>query len=241
VIKNETIYNYKKVIASRTIFGKTFEANLEIKCYLLYFLNDHQVQCVGNFNYQLFGKVKTVTIFSFQKSVSFSWSWNKTYTGNWDFSVGISLPAPVDFIGITFNFKVSYEIKVNIDIVAGQGGITPYQIKVNTLATTKVDTDSSAGVKVIAIEVGVFIYGTLVSAGTDPKLTLSYYFGQKYVNLAVEWYFWVNGFNIKWGFYYKTWSLWSGWSARKIKKQWTVSQVYGKWVVLNKNFNLALP
>ncbi len=186
----------------------------------------------------MFGKTKSVTIFNFKKSVSYSWSWSNQYKGNWGFSVWIGLPPPVSFIGITFNFNVSYVINVKIDINAG--GANPYQVKVICLATTKVNTDASAGLRVIAIEGGVFISGTLVDAGTDPRITLSYYFAKKYINVVAQWYFWINAFNYNWGFYYKTWSFWNGWSSRKIIKQWTINGVYGKWVIVNKSWNVYL-
>ena len=185
--------------------------------------------------------MKSVPVFIFKKSVSFSWNWSKQYKGDWSFSVAIPLPPPVSFISITFSFKVSYVIDVKIDIVGGQGvNPNPYVVNVNTLATTQVNTDASAGIKVVVIEGGVFISGTLLNAGTDPKLTLSYYFTKKYINILAQWYFWINAFNFKWGFYYRTWSLWSGWSGKKIIKQWTINGVYGKWVIVNKSWNIFL-
>jgi hypothetical protein len=206
----------------------------------LTYLSDTQVQCIGTFNYQLFGNVKSITIFSFQKSIIYSWSWSKQYTGKWGFNFWLSLPSPFDFIGINFSFHTDFVIDVNININAGSL-TNPYVVKCTALATTKVNTDASAGVKVIAIEGGVFISGTLLNAGTDPKFTLSYFWQEvpRRINIAWEWYFWLNAFNYKWGFYYKTWSLWSGWSGRKIIKQWTINGVYGKWAVIpagNKNF-----
>ncbi len=202
--------------------------------------SDHQIQCIGTFNYQLFGKVKSITIFKFKKSVVFSWSWSNQYKGNWGFNVWVGLPSPFNFIGLNFSFNVSYVIDISISINAGSS-VTPYVVKCNALATTKVNTDASAGVKVIAIEGGVFISGTLVNAGTDPKFTLTYYFQAKprYLNINAQWYFWLNAFNYKWGFYYKTWSFWSGWSGRKIIKQWTINGVYGKWAIVNKSWNVT--
>lgn len=237
--QNSTVYNYKKVLISKSIFGKTFEANVEVKCYLLIYTFDHQLQCIGTFNYQLFGNTKSVTIFNFQKSVFINWSWDKQYNGNWGFSVWVGLPSPVNFIGITFNFNVAYAIGIHIDVTSAVGTGT-YTIKVNSLATTKVTTSASAGVKVIAIEGGVYISGTLVDAGTDPKISLTYYFNQKYIKILAQWYFWLNALNYKWGFYYKTWSFWSGWSGKKIIKEWTINGVYGKWAILNKSWYVYL-
>ena len=170
------------MIINRSIFGKTFEADFEVKCYVLVYPSDHYIQCIGTFNYQLFGKVKSVPVFNFKKSVSFSWKWSKQYNGDWSFSVAIPLPPPVSFITITFSFKVSYVIDVKIDIVGGTG-VNTYIVKANTLATTQVNTDASAGVRLVVIEGGLYISGTLLNAGTDPKVTLSYYFKKKYINI----------------------------------------------------------
>lgn len=111
--------------------------------------NDHQIQCTGVINYQLFGKVKSISVFNFKKSVGFAWSWSKQFKGNWGFSVYIPLPPPVSFIGLTFNFNVSYVIDIKIDV--NGGGLFPYQVKAVCLATTKVNTDASAGVRVVVI------------------------------------------------------------------------------------------
>ncbi len=183
--------------------------------------------------------MKSIPIFNFKKSVSYGWTWSKQYKGNWDFSVSIGLPAPVNFISLNFNFKVSYVIDIKIDVETNQS-MKPYRVKVNTLATTRVDTDASAGLRLIAIEGGVFMAGTLLNAGTDPKITLSYYFAKKYISILAQWYFWINAFNYKFAFYYKKWSFWSGWSGRKIIKQWTINGVYGKWVIVNKSWNIYL-
>jgi hypothetical protein len=163
------------------------------------------------------GSLKSVPVFNFKKSVSSSWNWSKQYKGDWSFSLAIPLPPPVSFITINLRFKVSYVIDIKIDIIGGSG-INPYIVKANALATTRVDTDASAALKVVAIEGGVFMSGTLLNAGTDPKFTLSYYFKAKYINIFAQWYFWVNAFKYNWGFYYRNWSLWSGWSQKKIIK-----------------------
>ena len=42
LLQNYTVYNNKKVIISKSIFGRKFEANFEVKCYVLVYTNDHQ-------------------------------------------------------------------------------------------------------------------------------------------------------------------------------------------------------
>lgn len=198
---------------------------------------DHQIQCIGTFNYQLFGNFKSVTIFNFRKSIRYSWAWNNKYSGNWGFSVWLGLPSPVNFIGMTFNFNVKYIIYVNLDMITTASTNT-YIVTAACVATTKLDTDASAALKLVAIEGGVFISGTLLNAGTDPKIQLTYYYTQRVINVLARWYFWINSYSYKWGFYYRTWSFWSGWSAKKIISQWNINAVYGKWVIVNKSWNI---
>lgn len=149
MLQNYTVYNYKKTLFSTTIFGKSFKTEIDVKCYILVLSNDQQIQCIGSLNYQLFGKVKSISVFSFKKSVSYAWSWSRQFKGTWAFSVYIPLPPPVSFIGLTFRFSVSYVIDVKININAG--GLHPYQVKAVCLASTKVNTDASAGVRVVVI------------------------------------------------------------------------------------------
>lgn len=196
---------------------------------------DHQVQCTGKMIYILFGKSKTLSLFNFRKSVSFNWSWNKQYKGDWGFNVWIGLPKPVNFIGISFSFKVSYVINLSLNADTFPG-INPYKFKVKALATTQVDTNAKASLKVVAIIGGVFIRGTLVKAGTDPTITLSYYFAKQEIKIQALWYFWIYAFQYKWGFFYRYWRLFKGWTGEKIIKQWTIKGIYRKYNISNKTW-----
>lgn len=171
--------------------------------------------------------------------MSYSWNWSKQYKGSWKFSVGIGLPKPVDFIGITFNFKVSYLIDLSLKVTTSKG-INPYQVRVGAVVLTKLDTDAKAAVKVIAIQGGVFIKGTLVKVATDPTFTLAYYFPAKQIKVYARWYFWLYAFQYKWGFFYKYWTFWKGWSKEKIIKQWTIKHVFKKYTITNKNWIIKL-
>jgi hypothetical protein len=111
--------------------------------------SDHQIQCVGSFNYELFGKTKSVQIFNFIKSISFAWNWTKHYEGTWGFSVYVPLPPPVSFLGITFSFNIKYIIDVSIN--AFTSGTNPYIINVNALASTEVITNAKAGLRALVI------------------------------------------------------------------------------------------
>lgn len=45
---------------------------------------------------------------------------------------------------------------------------SPYTIRIRADTTAKLDTDSSAGLKLIVVEGGVFIKGTLARVKTSP-------------------------------------------------------------------------
>jgi hypothetical protein len=171
---------------SKTILGKSFKVSVEVKCYLKVYPNVHQVQCTGKMKYELFSKTKTITIFNFVKSVGYNWSYSKQFKGNWGFSVYIPLPPPVSFIGINFSFNIGYVIDLNLNS-KNYGGY-PYKIEFKAIASTAVTTDASAAIRVIVIEGGVFISGTLVKLKTDPTLALSYYWSAKKINVSTKWF-----------------------------------------------------
>ena len=141
-------------------------------------------------------------------------------------------------MGINFNFQISFQININIAVTTT--GVYPLIYKCYALATTSVNTVASAALRVIAIEGGVYISGTLVSAGTDPTITLSYYMKAKYIKVQAQWYFWIQAFKYEWGFFYRTWSFWKGWSGQKKIASWTINGVYGKWAIVNQSWNIYL-
>lgn len=53
---------------------------------------------------------------------------------------------------------------------------------------------ASAAVRVLAIEGGVFIDGTLVNLSTDPKINVTYNLQTKVVTPKITWYFYVKAF-----------------------------------------------
>lgn len=208
---------------------------MEVKCYLLVLQYDHQVKCTGKIIYSLFGQTKIVTIFNFKKSVVFSWNWIKQYNGQWSFNLWIGLPSPVNFIGISLKFKINYviDLQLNANTVFG---FNPYTFKVAALATTQVNTAAEAALRLLVIEGGVFMNGVLLKVGTDPALSLYYYFSQKKLKIITTWYFWILTFQYKWGFFYRYWKFWSGWSSKKIIKQWNIKGYYGKWKIISKTW-----
>jgi hypothetical protein len=224
------------VLFSKTIFGKLFQVSVDVKCYLLVYPNDHKIQCTGTLKYDLFGKTKSVTLFNYIKSVNFAWSQNYHYQGKWGFSVYIPLPPPVSFLGLNFVFDISYVIDINLSANNYPG--PPYKIVVAAVATTSVNTDASAAIRAVVIEGGVFISGTLVKVKTDPTLSLSYYWTSKKISVLAQWYFEIFAFQYDWGFFYRTWGLFSGWSGKKIIAKWTIKGLYGKWAIINKTWNI---
>ena len=77
--------------------------------------------------------------------------------------------------------------------------------------------------RVIAIEGGVFISGKLVELTTDPKLAITFNLATKAIALKVTWYFYINAFSFNWGFFYRHWRLFKGWSSKKIIKEWPIN------------------
>jgi len=82
-----------------------------------------------------------------------------------------------------------------------------YAINVDTLALTEVYTDAKAGIRVIIIEGGVFMKGNLVKAAADPKVALAHNLVKKYTSVTAKWCFWINAFQYKCEFIYRTWSF----------------------------------
>lgn len=100
------------------------------------------------------------------------------------------------------------------------------------------NTYASAAVRVVLVEGGVFLDGTLVKVGTDPSVTLSFYWYSKCINVVVSWYFWLHAFQYKWGFYWRYWKPFS-WSSKKIIAQWNIGNgYYQKWQILYKSWNI---
>lgn len=116
----------------------------------------------------------------------------------------------------------------------------PYKYQARAVLETGVDVDARASVRVIAIEGGVFIKGTVVRVGTDPMVTLSYYWSDKKISIAVSWYFWLAIFQFKWGFFWRYWRLFKGWSGVKIIKQWVISSgYYQTWKIKLDNWQVS--
>jgi len=78
--------------------------------------------------------------------------------------------------------------------------------------------------------------GTLVKATTDPKVSLVYNFGGNNTTVITKWYFWISAFQYKWGFYYRYWRLFKGWTGDKIIAQWSTNGPVGKWAIIDKSW-----
>lgn len=174
--------------------------------------------------YDLFGNSRSINIFSYTKDVTLSWSKAYDLNGSWSFSIYIPLPPPVSFLGINFSFGVNY--KIHVDIYAkGSPEITAciYNFEIGANAETGVGVDASAAVRAIVIEGGVFISGDLVKLSTDPKLSIGLNIQTKSIVTHVTWYFYIKAFYMEWGFFYRYWKLFKGWSGRKIISKWPIS------------------
>ena len=58
---------------------------------------------------------------------------------------------------------------------------------------------------------------------TDPQFKLSLSLLTKTLTTSIEWYFYLKAFQFEWGFFWRYWRLFKGWSDRKIIKKWPVT------------------
>ena len=136
-------------------------------------------------------------------------------------------------IGLTLNIQVGYRIELTV--TAKNTAANPYTIEVKAVADGRAVTDSSAGIRLVVVEGGVFIKGTLVKARTDPTATAKYFFSQQKIELIVIWYAELMAFNANWGFYWRRRKL-GGWTGKMIIKQWSLNSIYKKWLLYQRTF-----
>jgi len=202
------------------VFGKTIKVSILVVAKLV----DNQLLVItGTIRLDFFGKKKDIVIFNRQQNVNFNWSYSHTFSGAWSFNIYIPLPPPVSFIGINFGFSVGYSIPINLSATGSATAADFYRSTFLANISASVGVDASAAVRVIAVEGGVFIKGTLVSIRTDPRLVLTYYYGPRRLNVALSWYFYFKPFTFNWGFFWRYWRLFRGWSRRIIIAQWSIS------------------
>ena len=99
-------------------------------------------------------------------------------------------------------------------------------------AVGKVTTDSSAGLKLVVVEGGVFIEGTLFRGKTDPQVTAIYKFAQQQIELKLKWWAELWTFEAYWGFYWRRWRLFKGWPGKMIIKKWKLKSNFYKWKII---------
>lgn len=110
-----------------------------------------------------------------------------------------------------------------------------FTFEVGANVGTEVGVEASAAVRLIAIEGGAFIGGTLVNLSTDPKMILAFNLQTKVVTPKITWYFYVKAFKFEWGFFYRYWTLFSGWSGKKIIAKWPISNGIMQTYLVYKN------
>lgn len=185
--------------------------------------NNNQVLVItGTLKLNFFGKTKDIVVFSRSQNVNFNWSYSNTISGSWSFNIYVPLPPPVSFMGINFGFSVSYSIPILLS-AKGVSSTGAYTCTFLADVSTALNVDASAALRVIAIEGGVYIKGTLVSVRTDPKLILKYIFAQKILELTVDWKFYLKAFSFKWGFFWRYWRLFKGWTDKKIIVEYPIT------------------
>lgn len=149
ILQKYTIINYTKTLFSKTILGKKVEVKFKAFCELRVYSFDHKVHCNGRAIFNVFGKTKTIYLFSWTKSVIYTWNYYKSYPGQWDFKLWIGLPKPVNFIGLSFKIKLSYNLILQAE--AKVTDLSPYTYQVKAEASAYLNTDSEAAVRVLAV------------------------------------------------------------------------------------------
>lgn len=139
-------------------------------------------------------------------------------------------------MGINFGFSVTYSITINLS-ANGVPSVNVVTFKFIADVGTALTVQASAALRVVAIEGGVFIQGTLVSVRTDPKVILKFTTipnTPKTLLATVDWKFYLRAFSFKWGFFWRYWRLFKGWSSKKIIAEYTITNGIQKtFTVLN--------
>ena len=184
-VEKKTIYDNTRVLYQKSILGYLFEVSLKTQCDLLIYSYDVKVNCVGTVFAKFLGTQRTVKVFDFTKSVSFAWSHSETYSGNWGKSIWIGLPKPVKFIGITLTVELYY--RIDLVLTGSVYDPNPYTYQVKADIDAKVETDSSASVRVGVFEAGVYLKGDLVKVETDPVARAKFLFAAKEIEFKAIW------------------------------------------------------
>ena len=236
---SHTLVQYTKILYSKIILGRRVEVKIFAKCDLIISTSPvkHEVECRAQLIYKIFGPTRTKTIYHFRKQVALNWNWNRNYSGQWTVNFGIGLPPPVAFISINFHIRVNYYIYLHLE-----GKVTkywyPFIYRTKAVITTGLNTYASATLRVLAVEGGGYISGTLVRVRTDPTATLYYYFqpAHKFIIVLVCWYFEILAFQFEWGFKWRYWFF--GWKPWKIIAKWNINGIYKKYKIIYRAFYL---
>jgi hypothetical protein len=220
LLQTTNIFTKEIVMFEKTVLGKTIKVSFLVVADID---STKQILTVtGTIKFNFFGKTKNIEVFKRSQNVNFNWSFSKTISGSWSFNIYVPLPPPVSFLGINFSFTASYSIDVNLN-ANGVASATFYTCTFTANAGTAIGVDASAALRAVVVEGGVFIKGTLVSLRTDPKVILKYKYAQKLLELTVVWKFYLRAFSFKWGFFWRYWRLFKGWSDKKIIAEYTIS------------------
>lgn len=165
-------------------------------------------------------------------------NWSKSYNinGSYGASIYVPLPPPVSFLGLNFAFNINFGVSVNLYAKTSNKIVNcVFNFEVGADVGTQVGVDASAAVRAVAIEGGVYIGGTLVSLSTDPKLAIALNLLTKIATPKITWYFYINAFQFEWGFFYRYWRLFKGWTGKKIIAKWTISNGITQTYLVYKN------
>lgn len=238
-MKTQNILNSEKVLYEKTILGKKFKVSFNTKCDLITYTYDVKLKCVGRVNVQYFGQSKSVKVFEFLKSVSFTWSKSYGKSGSWGASIWIGLPKPINFIGLTLQIGLKYNL--NLDLAGSVYDTSPYTYQVKADLAAVLTTDSSASLRVGIFEGGVRIYGTLADLTSDLTARAKFLFLQKKIEFRIIWNAKLKYFNAKWQIRYRRKRIFTGkWTSWKVILTKNISGGTKSWNLLDKTFQLGI-
>lgn len=221
------IFSTTKTILSRTFLGKVFSIDVITSC--SYIVNNitnlvsssNQISCTGQVTLKYGSAVKNVPVFSFVKNIT-NWTQASTISGGWGVSFSITLPPPVSIISVNLYVGYSYNFALSAYLLF----VSPNNVTAGCYVNGTVSGYGSAGLRVLTLEGGVYISGTIAKILAEPTITgLVSMIPKKYQGTAMI-KVTVYPIILTWGFYYRYKKVFGGWTGNIPISSWTIVQVY---------------
>lgn len=150
-----------------------------------------------------------------------NWTLPSTLSGGWGASINIALPPPVSFISVNLYIGYNY----NFALSAYLRFFSPNNVTAGCTVNGTVTAIGSAGLRLLVIEGGVYISGTIARALAEPSLSgLIVSSPNRLVGTAMI-RVTIYPLNFSWGFYYRYWRFWGGWTGHIPITTWNIAQV----------------